>query len=688
MKTNYFLMYVALLLLLIPFSHSKAQDLECGTSEAHQYRLQNDAKYAKKHHQMEEEILAKTRKRNLAKSSNTSPDNTLYTIPVVFHMIHATSSTPGNEANLTATQVNTALQDLNDAFNGTNTESADTRIQFCLANIDPNGNSTTGRTYWANNEYADLCRNTEADLVRAATIWDPTSYMNVWVFEDIWIEDDDGNCIDGIGGSAYLASSHGQPYDGILIEYDNLLYDTTLPHEAGHYLNLYHTFRLDYNGAGEPVYCLNSLCSTTGDRVCDTPVDTSRIRNCSIIHNSCPNDASPNDSCNVFNGDQPDMIENYMDYSNCRDRFTQGQRERMRMALVTYRSSLLCSNGCGNSLEPSFSYVTNNSFVTFISSMSDANSVLWEFGDGSTSTDLTTYHTYADGTYTVCLTAYYNDCSAQKCETVEVCNPPNAGFSYNASTTPYIPFTSFDPNADSYYWDFDHNGAGSTQANPSYIFPYDGAYQVCLTVTNSCGSDEHCSTIFVNNSLEDVAANCKYSIDYFGNYMKVSDYPNWTYYPQNPPLTATEYSIKSQSRTITASENVVYQAGQNICLNTGFETETGASFLAEIEDCSTAKFEQNLSISDETALIEPELKVYPNPFSDLFNIEYKITKESPVYIEIYNSTGHLVKVIVENDVHSPGTYDLKIDGNDLLKGIYLVRIATENAQITKKLIKF
>ena len=42
--------------------------------------------------------------------------------------------------------------------------------------------------------------------------------------------------------------------------------------------------------------------------------------------------------------------------------------------------------------------------------------------------------------------------------------------------------------ANIYLWEFGDNQTAST-ANPSHEYQQSGTYQVCLTVTNDCGSD-------------------------------------------------------------------------------------------------------------------------------------------------------------------------------------------------------
>jgi len=61
---------------------------------------------------------------------------------------------------------------------------------------------------------------------------------------------------------------------------------------------------------------------------------------------------------------------------------------------------------------PAFSYNSNGATVSFTNTSTGALSYLWKFGDGTTSTNTSTSHTYpTSGNYAVTLVAY-NDCGA------------------------------------------------------------------------------------------------------------------------------------------------------------------------------------------------------------------------------------------------------------------------------------
>lgn len=85
-------------------------------------------------------------------------------------------------------------------------------------------------------------------------------------------------------------------------------------------------------------------------------------------------------------------------------------------------------------------------------------------------------------------------------------------YTYNIETNPTLPVADFTYTADGYYvtfsdnstngssqlWDFG-DGTGSSLESPSYTFPNEGVFEVCLTILNDCGSDEKCISITIED---------------------------------------------------------------------------------------------------------------------------------------------------------------------------------------------
>jgi hypothetical protein len=130
----------------------------------------------------------------------------------------------------------------------------------------------------------------------------------------------------GYLGWAYFPSILGTGdaiLDGVVIDWRSMLqtsnayqgtYDLgkTLPHEVGHWLNLYHTFQ--------------GGCSEPNDQVPDTPAQASPTSGCPVGRDSCQLPGL-------------DPIHNYMDYSydECYFEFTPGQILRMQDAWIEWR---------------------------------------------------------------------------------------------------------------------------------------------------------------------------------------------------------------------------------------------------------------------------------------------------------------------------------------------------------------
>lgn len=124
---------------------------------------------------------------------------------------------------------------------------------------------------------------------------------------------------------------------------------------------------------------------------------------------------------------------------------------------------------------------------------------LWDFGDGSTSTDVNPTHLFVNtGTYNVRLTAIdTTTCNRTDTYTfaITVFSIPSAGFSFSPNPgeeNKPTNFTNFSTGAISYVWDFG-DGQKSTETNPSHQYNATGKYNACLVATNVAGcSDTFC----------------------------------------------------------------------------------------------------------------------------------------------------------------------------------------------------
>jgi hypothetical protein len=280
----------------------------------------------------EQQIL---RVKNQSLSSRDTTAGELINIPVVIHILYNT-----NEQNISDAQVISQLDVLNKDYSYQNNDNintpaafksfaADTRVRFCLAQVDPQGKRTNGII----RKYTGSTFFTTDDAMKSSSsggddAWDCTKYLNVWVCRLF-------------GNSLGYATFPGGPQelDGVVVGYD--VFGTggvarypynkgrTATHEIGHWLGLHHLWG-------------DADCGDDG--VDDTPSQQTYNFGCpSFPHiTSC----SPNN-----NGD---MFMNYMDFSDdgCMNMFTNGQKIRMRALFATgnMRNTFLSSFQCDSLL--------------------------------------------------------------------------------------------------------------------------------------------------------------------------------------------------------------------------------------------------------------------------------------------------------------------------------------------------
>ena len=166
------------------------------------------------------------------------------------------------------------------------------------------------------------------------------------------------------------------------------------------------------------------------------------------------------------------------------------------------------ANQCLNS--NSFVF-TNTSNTGSTLQPADPLSYLWDFGDGTTSTDMSPIKVYANpGTYTVKLTStntYGSDVKVMQVvvygTTLATVNQSTVSQATNSVTKQFVLTNSLDFT--SYSWAVSNGGSGlfSNQGTVNFTFTHAGYYEVKLTTTDVNGC-QYTSTIPVNIASSEV----------------------------------------------------------------------------------------------------------------------------------------------------------------------------------------
>jgi len=342
---------------LFSYSLVSAQKKECGTMEYLEYLKTQDPKL--------ENLMLKNEQamQNWIKThpSSKSTKTTIITIPVVVHVVYNNST-----ENISTAQILSGIDIINKDFRRLNADTsatpsvfaalgADCGIEFCLATTDPNGNSTSGITRTATSQTSfsggtfngvswsdDIVKYTSSGGIDA---WNTSQYLNIWVCD-----------VNGFNGYAQMPGGPSSS-DGVVVDFTRFGNFTagmtsfkirTASHEIGHWLNLSHIWGNNM-----------ALTSNCGDDFCnDTPTESAATYGCGTFPYNAFN------ACN--SGANGEMYMNFMDYTDCRNIFTQDQKTRMIAAINIFKPAFLntvCQAGivygCTDTLACNYSPLAN-----------------------------------------------------------------------------------------------------------------------------------------------------------------------------------------------------------------------------------------------------------------------------------------------------------------------------------------
>ncbi|TSA29485.1 MAG: PKD domain-containing protein [Bacteroidetes bacterium] len=186
---------------------------------------------------------------------------------------------------------------------------------------------------------------------------------------------------------------------------------------------------------------------------------------------------------------------------------TYGQAGYFNVTLTIGDSSTSCwdmtaqtvyvSDTTGGSCVADFEYYPDSTggytIYFYDQSLGSISTWSWEFGDGQSASGQNPVHIYSQpGLYTVCLTVQGVDslCYDTYCQVVNVggsggCQAQYTYYPDSSSNFTLIQFIDLSyGDITSWYWDFGDSTYSSEQ-NPSHLFPDEGTYYVCLTVTGN-----------------------------------------------------------------------------------------------------------------------------------------------------------------------------------------------------------
>ena len=350
-------------------------------------------------------------------------------------------------------------------------------------------------------------------------------------------------------------------------------------------------------------------------------------------------------------------------------------------------------------------------------------SYLWNFGDGSISTQAQPTHTYANlGTYQVCvLVTIFNNkgvviCEKEICSSLKVkCLPSEEcpctvkpAFTYDFDKEECMFYFMADPGVPectkyvNYFWDF---GDGTTSIGqfPNHIYAAAGVYTVTLHVIVT---DENNKIICEEKVWQDVVSECK---GYCGCKIipeiimevspdatticdfKLTPYINPTctnitsiqWYVNNVPYPAT------QTIYFTANVNTNYE----ICLIVEGVDSDGKMCKEKVckyfytTDCYPIQAQMTPFNKGAGTQVNPSsertMLLYPNPANDQLTLDFDANIDETVTVLIRSMKGDILQ---EMTISEEDRKQLFVDVSALTDGVYSIEVRGASFTMNKRFV--
>jgi PKD repeat protein len=294
----------------------------------------------------------------------------------------------------------------------------------------------------------------------------------------------------------------------------------------------------------------------------------------------------------------------------------------------------------------------------------------WDFGDGTTSSEVSPVHDYPEeGFYEVTLTAA-NECGEESLTlTVSTAAFPHALFSSDmeigcAPLNVFFTNQSTGTNLSSWLWEFPGGTPSvSTLQNPVVLYDQPGVYDVKLTVANALG--EH---VTVEQGYIVVQESPKAGFDFFVNDMTVGFVNTSSGYT----FVQWDFGDGTISNEISPVHTYAQSGAYQVMLTVG-NNACGSALSQDVFINTTA--------TGETARSAP-WKVFPNPVADVVTFDLGETPPAVAVLKVFDGQGRcrLVKSVTAQTT--------EIDLRGMASGIYFLEFGSGHEAAKMRIVKF
>ena len=651
------------------------------------------------------------------------PAATVYTVPVVFHVLHE-----GGPENISDAAIVAALNQVNADFARTSPDTGsifapfksryiNSDIKFMLAKKDPQGNCINGivrhldpKTHWS--------QSAAQQSFYWPYTWDPTKYLNIYIVNEILPQ---GTVTGGgiIVGYTYIPGTWptGNAHDAIVYRYSHLSTNfpnpdaRSLSHEIGHWLSLPHTFG-NTNNPGV-------VCSDDG--ISDTPPTKGNFAACpaaSTNTNYTCTSPNPSNPANYFQN-----VENIMDYSSCPKNFTSGQTTAMRNTLastVSNRQNLWQNNNLiFTDVNGTIPCAPIAEFLSINGSYTVCAGGNLTMRDYSYNGVITTYQWAADNMATIAassatqtsinfplvgvcnVTLYVTNSqgTSMKVRTVTVLDgsPAITGPHFESFENPGLPpdWSVVDVENDSKTW----VQTAQVAYHQNYCYFIDGSQQPPGTSdhlqmpmmdvkNNAANVFEFAYAFRRHTSTTSDVLKIQGSRDCGGTWADIVVLPA-TSMSQNSGGTSTDpfFPNPDEWKVYTISDHpnwLNYINSTNVLVRFNFVEGTSGYGNNIFVDAIQMRTVNDVGVNELTRSLQ--FGLFPNPTDGVANVNFTLNDAADVKIVVNDILGKEV-MVVKNDNLPAGEQSVAINGQQQLgQGIYFVNLSVNGAKMSRKLV--
>ncbi len=165
-------------------------------------------------------------------------------------------------------------------------------------------------------------------------------------------------------------------------------------------------------------------------------------------------------------------------------------------------------------------------------------------------------------------------------------------------------------------------------------------------------------------------------------------FKNMEYYRKghNDPVIASKYTFNDAKLQLLTANDSMYLSGSITLFDHGRDEPARPTYMALVRtQKGTNDGLLNLRNDDGSLISQNSLKVYPNPFNDIFNVDFNLTKACDVHTAIFTIDGREVYTNAASHLEA-GSYSLPVQAQ-LAKGTYVMRLYTGKTFKSFKIIK-